>query len=150
MTIERAIDALTKRAGMDKRIVLGSPATTVEIKQAESELALTFPSDLVTWYARVGTVRIDGEPICGVATGEPTRSVVQRTLWMREDIPDWPEVLVVLHGLGNGDEYCLDTERLDHSPIVRWHHELEEFDLVAPSLGAWIAKMLRHRNYYPG
>ena len=147
MSINKMINRITSLS--DKKC--GSGATDREIDDAERSVGVRFPKSYKAFLSRFGWARICGDPLFGVGTSVPSEyELTETTRCERHEAhPHIPHHLVPIMNDGAGNNFCLDTSRLqdDECPVVFWDHEHEDGpdqtpEDVSPSFDRWLIDLI--------
>lgn len=114
------------------------------IDLAERTLGVTYPKDYRDFVSNFGAGNFGSSEIYGVFREDFSNSGVPDSVWLtlleRKDI-DFPEHLVIIHVLGNGELFCFDYNRLNlngEPMIVSFTPNRNDYELVYDSFGDFL------------
>jgi hypothetical protein len=119
-----------------------SPKTTMDIQCAEEILSIKFPNSYKEFLKLYGCMGLGSEEIYGLWNN----SVIQHTLHQREvnKTPTFPDGLIPIYELGNGEKSCLDTSQMNEEgecPVVAWYFGATE--KLAEDFGAFLLEKVQ-------
>lgn len=147
------MDGLLRRMKKDARVQLHAPASLEGIRRAQSVLGVVLPKDYVAFVRAAGWAKLGSNIVHGLGRDakDGGTNMVQATQGARESPLGWPLWHVVIMDVGNGDYYCLATERMKRGlcPVLTWYHELNEREEVAKDFVHWLDATYRDRDFVP-
>ena len=142
-----SISGMFSRIGSLVENQRGHGATDREIADAERTLGIQFPTSYKAFLSRFGWAEIYNDTLYGLGPDVPQEYALARNAFSEryEAQPFIPQHLVPIMNDGAGNNFCLDTSRLDNGecPVVFWDHEHEDGadqlpNQISPSFDQWI------------
>lgn len=133
----------------------GRGITAREVDLVERELGVTLPEEYRSYLMDCGWIGVDCDTLYGCGADAPDCyglvSIVERERYDAE--PRIPAHFIPIMNDGAGNNYCLDTRRIQGAtcPVVFWDHESEwgsdqNPDDVAPTFVDWLARAIADRE----
>jgi len=128
--------------------ITNAGSSVSEIGNAEKQLGLLLPSSYKTFLKNFGYWTFEGSEIFGLYNN----TIINFTKDERanNENPKFPDCLVVIHALGNGELSCLDTSQInddEECPVVAWYFGATlpngKLEVLAEDFGAFLLEKVQ-------
>jgi antitoxin YobK len=125
-----------------------APQELSKIDEAQKILAITFPNSYKKFLEIYGHLMFDGQHIYGLYNNAIIANTKDERISNQD--PIFPNKLLVIHALGNGELSCLDTSQMDEQgecPVVAWYFGAKlpngKFEVLAEDFGAFLLEKVK-------
>lgn len=138
------------------KIDLIHPQTELNVENAEKILQVKFPRSYRMFLTRYGWLMSAWEDIYGLTNENDFdnagyHNIVKLCVEKRtKENPSFPNYLIPIHALGNGELSCLDTSQMNENeecPVVAWYFGATlpngKLEVLAEDFGAFLLEKIR-------